>query len=142
MPVRLLLERRGTAGPNYDVKKDLLGHEVVGSGGTQLGHVQNLVLTFGTGHLVALVIKTGGFISLGGANNHAVAWNAANPLTSGNGGPVRVALTKAQVDEAPVTTTIAPAPIGPGPGNRNVEVRRDVTGNISGTKIPAPQDQR
>lgn len=38
--------------------------------------------------------------------------------------------------------TIAPAPIPPKAGNNKVEVRRDSTGNISGTLIPAPADQR
>ena len=137
-----LVEKAKNSRSYYDVKKDLLGKEVVGAGGTQLGHVQDLVVTFGTGHLVALVINTGGFVNLGGANNHAVAWNAADPQGSGNRGPVRVALSKAQVDGAPVTATIAPAPIAPQPNNQNVEVRRDSTGNISGTRIPAPQNQR
>jgi sporulation protein YlmC with PRC-barrel domain len=126
----------------YDVKADLLGKDVVAPDGAQLGHVQDLVVTFGTGHLVALVINTGGFISLGGVNNHAVAWNAAEPQASDNGGPVRVALSKAQVDGAPVTASIAAAPIASQPGNQNIEIRRDSTGNISGTRIPAPQDQR
>ena len=137
-----LVEKAKNSRSYYDVKKDLLGKEVLGAGGAQLGHVQDLVVTFGTGHLVALVINTGGFISLGGANNHAVAWNAAEPRASDNGGPVRVALSKAQVERAPVTATIAPAPIAPQPGNQNAEIRRDSIGNISGTRIPAPQDQR
>lgn len=137
-----LVEKARNSRSYYDVKKDLLGKEVVGPDGAQLGHVQDLVVTFGTGRLVALVINTGGFISLGGANDHAVAWNAAKPQATGNGGPVRVALTKAQVEGAPVTATIAPAPIAPQTGNQNVEIRRDSTGNISGTKIPVPQDQR
>jgi PRC-barrel domain len=130
-------------GASYlDVKKDLLGKEVVGRDGAPIGHVQNLVLTFGTGRLVALVVNTGGFITMGGANNHAVAWNAAQPQPGANGGLIHIALTKSQVEGAPVTATMAPAPIGPSPNNYNVEYRRDATGNLSGTKIPAPQDRR
>ena len=142
MPGSALVEKAKTGASYEDVKNNLLGKEVVGRDGAQIGHVQDLVLTFGSGRVIAMVINTGGFISLGGANNHAVAWNAAQPETRGNGGAVRVALTKAQVDAAPVTATIAPAPIGPQPSDRNIEVRRDSAGNISGSKIPAPQDQR
>ena len=141
-----LVEKAKTGDSYFDVKKDLLGKSVVGPNGDQLGHVQNVVLTFGTGRVVALVISTGGFINMGGAHNHAVAWNAAKPQPGQNGGAVRcgavrVAVTKAQVDGAPVVATMAPAPIGP-PPNQNVEIRRDATGNISGSKIPAPQDRR
>jgi sporulation protein YlmC with PRC-barrel domain len=136
-----LVERAKTSNAYFDVQKDLLGKPVVGPDGHQFGHVQNVVLTFGTGRVVALVIGTGGFINVGGAHNHAVAWDAAKPQPSENGGPMRVAVTKAQVDGAPVMATMAPAPIGP-PSNQNAEIRHDATGNISGSKIPAPQDQR
>jgi sporulation protein YlmC with PRC-barrel domain len=125
-----------------DVKKGLLGKEVIGPDGAAIGHVQNLVLTFGSGRVVALVIDTGGFITIGGANNHAVAWNAARPRAGANGGPVHIALTKAEVEGAPVTATMAPAPIGPQPGTQNAQVKHDATGNISGTKIAAPQNGR
>jgi sporulation protein YlmC with PRC-barrel domain len=133
-----------TGGAAYlDVKKDLLGKEVIGRDGAPLGHVQNLVLTFGTGHLVALVVNTGGgFITMGGANDHAVAWSAAQPQAGTGGGPIHIALTKSQVEGAPVTATMAPAPIGPRQNDYNVEYKRDVTGNLSGTKVPAPQNGR
>lgn len=136
-----LVEKVKTGNGYYDVKTDLLGKEALGADGASLGHVENLVLTFGTGRLVALVINTGGFISMG-ANNHAVAWDAAKPEPSANGAPVRVALTKAAIESAPVTATIAPAPIAPKTGTGKVEVRRDSTGNISGTLIPAPATHR
>ncbi|HEY3908544.1 MAG TPA: PRC-barrel domain-containing protein [Stellaceae bacterium] len=136
-----LVEQAKTGDQYYDVKTDLLGKPVVGAGGATLGHVQDLVLTFGTGHLAALVIKTGGFISMG-ANNHAVAWDAAKPQTGKNGAPVRVALSKAQVEGAPVTATMAPAPIAAKPGTGQVQIKRDSTGNISGTQVPAPANHR
>ncbi|MBV8739515.1 MAG: PRC-barrel domain-containing protein [Alphaproteobacteria bacterium] len=136
-----LVERAKTGDSYFDVKRDLLGKSVVGPNGDQLGHVQNVVLNFTTGRVVALVISTGGFINMGGAHNHAVAWDAAKPQPGQNGGAVRVAVTKAQVDGAPVMATMAPAPIGP-PPNQNAEIRHDATGNISGSKIPATQDRR
>jgi sporulation protein YlmC with PRC-barrel domain len=136
------VEQAKTGDSYFDIKKDLLGKPVVGPNGDQLGDVQNVVLNLRTGRAVALVISTGGFISMGGAHNHAVAWDAAKPQPGENGGPVRVAVTKAQVDEAPVMATMAPAPIAPPAGNQNVEIRRDSAGNISGSKIPAPQDRR
>ena len=137
-----LVEQVKTGDSYFDVKKDLLGKPVVGPNGDQLGRVQNVVLNFRTGRVVALVISTGGFITMGGAHNHAVAWDAAKPQPGQNGGAVRVAVTKAQVDGAPVMATMAPAPIAPPAGNQNVEIRRDSAGNISGSKIPAPQDRR
>ena len=136
-----LVGQAKTGDSYFDVKKDLLGKSVVGPNGDQLGRVQNVVLTFGTGRVVALIISTGGFITMGGAHNHAVAWDAAKPQPGQNGGSVRVAVTKAQVDGAPVMATMAPAPISP-PPNQNANIRHDATGNISGSKIPAPQDRR
>lgn len=136
-----LVEKPKTGTGCYDLKTDLLGKSVVGPDGQSLGHVQNLVLTFGSGRVVALVVDTGGFISMG-AKDHAVAWDAAKPQAGRNGATVRIALSKTQVDAAPVTATIAPAPIPPKAGNNKVEVRRDSTGNISGTLIPAPADRR
>ncbi len=126
----------------YDVKNDLLGKTAVGPDGKPIGRIANMVLNFRSGRVVALVIHTGGFISLGASNDHAVAWDAADPRRGRSNEPVQVAVTKAQVEQAPVTTTMAPAPIGPSPNNHNVEVKRDATGNISGTKIPAPQTRR
>ncbi|MFZ3235922.1 MAG: PRC-barrel domain-containing protein [Stellaceae bacterium] len=136
-----LVEQAKTGTGYYDLKTDLLGKPVVGPDGQPVGHVQNLVLTFGSGRVVALVVDTGGFISMG-AKDHAVAWDAARPQAGRNGATVRIALSKTQVDAAPVTATIAPAPIPPKAGNNKVEVRRDSTGNISGTLIPAPADRR
>lgn len=135
-----LAEQAKTGSDYYDVKADLLGKDVVGPNGAALGQVHDLVLSFGNGRLVALVVGTGGLISMG-ANDHAVAWGAAKPQT-GKNGPVHIALSKAQVEAAPVTATMAPAPIAPKAGASNSEIRRDSTGNISGTKIPAPADRR
>lgn len=138
-----LVEQTKTGGDYLDVKKDLLGKEVTGREGARLGHIKDLVLTFGNGRVVAMVINTGGLISLAGAHDHAVNWDAAKPEITKNGGPVRIALSKEQVDSAPVTTTIAPAPIPSSAANRGqVVLQRDSAGNISGTKIPAPQDRR
>jgi sporulation protein YlmC with PRC-barrel domain len=136
-----LVEQAKTGTGYYDVKTDLLGKPVIGAAGASIGHIHNLVVTFGIGRVVALVVDTGGFISMG-AKDHAVAWDAAKPQAGRNGATVRIALSKAQVDAAPVTATIAPAPIPPKAGNNKVEVRRDSTGNISGTLIPAPADRR
>ncbi|MGH7117325.1 MAG: PRC-barrel domain-containing protein [Stellaceae bacterium] len=136
-----LAEQAKTGKTYLDVKTNLLGKEVVGADGASLGHVHDLVLTLGTGRLVALVIDTGGFISIG-AKDHAVAWDAANPQPGQNGGPIRVALSKAQIESAPVTATMVPAPIAPKPGDNQMQIRRDSTGNISGSKIPAPANNR
>ncbi len=136
-----LVEQAKSGKAYYDVKQDLLGKEVIGADGASLGHVHDLVLTLATGHPVALVIETGGLISIG-AKNHAVAWDAAKPQVGANGAPVRVALSKTQVDQAPVTATMAPAPIAPKPGNNQVQIRRDATGNISGSWVPAPANNR
>jgi sporulation protein YlmC with PRC-barrel domain len=136
-----LVQQAKTGTGYYDVKTDLLGKPVVGADGASIGHIHNVVVTFGTGRVVALIVGTGGFISMG-ANDHAVAWDMAKPQAGRNGAAVHIALSKAQVDAAPVTATIAPAPIPPKAGNSKVEVRRDSTGNISGTLIPAPADQR
>jgi sporulation protein YlmC with PRC-barrel domain len=136
-----LVEQATTSKAYYTVKNDVLGKPVTGAGGKTLGHVQNLVLTLGTGRLVALVVDTGGLISIG-ANNHAVAWNVAKPQIGQDGNPVRVAMTKAQVEGAPLTATMAPAPIAPKGGNNQTQIRRDSAGNISGSWIPAPANSR
>lgn len=135
------IEQAKAGGGYYDLKTDLLGKNVVDAKGGSVGHVQNVVLTLGTGRLVALVIDTGGFISIG-ANDHAVAWRAANPPLGNDGTPVRVALSKAQVEAASVTATMAPAPIPPKAGNNQTQIRRNSAGNISGSQIPAPANSR
>ncbi len=141
---RTLIEQARTNGSYIDAKNDLLGKEVIGRDGTRLGHLQDLVLTFGTGQIAALIVDTrGGVIALAGERDHAVSWDAAKPKITKNGGPIHIALSKEQVDNAPVTTTLAPAPIPSSAANRGqVVLQRDSTGNISGTKIPAPQDRR
>jgi hypothetical protein len=53
-----------------------------------------------------------------------------------------LALTKQQVEAAPVTTTMAPRAVTSGLGNSSPEVTRDSTGNISGSKIPVPPSRR
>ncbi|HEY3909080.1 MAG TPA: PRC-barrel domain-containing protein [Stellaceae bacterium] len=136
-----LVEQGKNGKAYFDVKNDLLGKEVVGAHGASLGHVHDVVLTLGTGRLVALEVDIGGFISIG-AKDHAVAWDAANPQVGTKGGPVHVALTEAQIAGAPVTATMAPAPIAPKPGNNQVQIRRDSTGNISGSWTPAPANNR
>jgi sporulation protein YlmC with PRC-barrel domain len=136
-----LVEHARTSRAYYGVKSDVLGKPVVGPDGKTLGHVQNLVLTLGAGRPVALVVDTGGLISIG-ANNHAVAWNVAKPQMGQNGGPVRIAMTKAQVEGAPLTATMAPAPIAPKSGDNHPQIRRDSAGNISGSWVPAPANSR
>lgn len=124
----------------YDVKSDLLGKTAVGKGGADLGHVKDLVFTFGNGKIVALVIDTGGIIA--GAKDHAVAWDKGNPEAGKGGGSVRLALTKQEVEAAPVTTTMAPRAISSEPENNAPTITRDSTGNISGTKIPVAPSRR
>lgn len=124
----------------YDVKTDLLGKKVTGSDGADLGKLKDLVLTFGDGRLVAVIVDTGGLIA--GARYHAVAWDAAQ-LQGGKGNsPVRLAVTKAQVEAAPVMTTQAPRPVPTQSGTSTPMIRQDSAGNISGTRIPAPPTRR
>lgn len=136
-----LAEKAKAGGAYYDIKTDLLGKEVVGADGASLGHVHDLVLTLAAGRPVALVVETGGLISIG-AKNHAVAWDAADPQIGAKGGPVRIALSKAQIEHAPVTATMAPAPIPPKAGDNRVRIRRDPFGNVSGEFVPAPANNR
>lgn len=124
----------------YDVKSDLLGKAALGKDGADLGHIKDLVFTFNSGKFVALVIDTGGIIA--GAKDHAVAWDKADPEAGKGGSSVHLALTKQEVDAAPVTTTMAPRPVSSESGNTSPEVTRDSTGNISGTKIPVPPSRR
>ncbi|MGH7046391.1 MAG: PRC-barrel domain-containing protein [Stellaceae bacterium] len=138
---RALAEKATAEGAYYDIKTDLLGKEVVGADNAPLGHVHDLVMTLATGRPVALVIETGGVISIG-ARNHAVSWNAANPQIGTKGGPVHVALSKAQIEHAPVTATMAPAPIPPKTGSNQLRIRRDPFGHVSGEFVPAPANTR
>jgi sporulation protein YlmC with PRC-barrel domain len=124
----------------YDVKTDLLGKKATGSDGADLGKIKDLVLTFGDGRLVAVVVDTGGLVA--GATYHAIAWDEAQ-LQGGKGNsPVRLAVTKAQVDAAPVMTTQAPRPVPTESGTGTPMIRQDSTGNISGTRIPVPPARR
>jgi sporulation protein YlmC with PRC-barrel domain len=121
----------------YDVKTDLLGKPATGADGAHLGKIKDIVLTFGTGRVVALVIDTGGLI--GKENNHTVAWNQARPRGKGDA-PIRLALSKNEVDAAPVM--VAPQPVPTQSGSSTPMIRRDSAGNISGTRIPAPDSRR
>lgn len=128
----------GNAG-YYEVKKDLLGQKAVGPHGQPLGQIRNLVFDLGSGRLVALVIGTGGALSVG-EKDHAVAWGKARP--SGRN-PVHLALSKNEVDAAPVTTSMTPLP-QPQHSRTAVPavIRRSETGNLSGTSIPGPATSR
>ena len=55
---------------------------------------------------------------------------------------MRLAVTKAQVDAAPVMTTQAPRPVPTESGTSTPMIRQDSTGNISGTRIPVPPARR
>jgi sporulation protein YlmC with PRC-barrel domain len=134
------LERQARDNPaHYDAKADLLGKQAVGPHGAAIGQISDLVVQFGSGRLVALVIDTGGPFSVG-AKTHAVAWNKAEPHGKN---PVHLALSKKAVDSAPVTATMTPLPA---PAQRKgaapAVVRRDQTGNLSGTAIPGPATRR
>ncbi|HZU91567.1 MAG TPA: PRC-barrel domain-containing protein, partial [Stellaceae bacterium] len=133
-------ERQARHNPAYyDVKADLLGHQAVGPHGAALGQISDLVLDFGSGRLVALVIDTGGPFTVG-AKTHAVAWSKAEPRGKN---PVRLALSKKAVDAAPVTATMTPRPAPThGKSAAPAVVHRDQTGNLSGTAIPGPATRR
>jgi sporulation protein YlmC with PRC-barrel domain len=125
----------------YDVKTDLIGKKVVGARGADLGKIQDVVLTFGSGGLAALVIDTGGLFDVG--NRHrVVAWDKADPQGGKAGAPVHLALTKSEVDSAPIIATMGPTPIPAQSDNGPPMIRRDSTGNISGSRIPAPAARR
>jgi sporulation protein YlmC with PRC-barrel domain len=122
----------------YDAKSDLLGKPAIGKDDANLGKIKDLVLTFGSGRLVALVIDTGGLI--GKENYHVVAWNKARPEGGKGTAPMRLALSKAAVDAAPVMT--APQHVATQSGSSTPTIRRDAAGNISGTRIPVPDSRR
>ena len=124
----------------YDVKTDLLGKSVTGSDGSHLGKIQDLVLSFGDGHVAAVVIDTGGLIA--GARYHAVDWDKAQPQDGKGNSSVRLALSKSEVDSAPVMTTQAPRPVRNQTDTSTPVIRQDSTGNISGSRIPAPAARR
>ena len=124
----------------YDVKTDLLGKKVTGSDGPDLGKINDLVLTFGDGRLVAVVVDTGGLIA--GARYHAVAWDKAQFQGGKGNSAVRLAVTKAQVEAAPVMTTQAPRPVPTQSGTSTPMIRQDSAGNISGSRIPVPPARR
>jgi sporulation protein YlmC with PRC-barrel domain len=134
------LERQARDNPAYyDVKADLLGKQAVGPHGAALGQIGDLVVEFGSGRLVALVIDTGGPFAVG-VKTHAVAWSKAQPHGKD---PVHLALSKKAVDSTPVTATMTPLPA---PTHRRgaapAVIRRDQTGNLSGTAIPGPATRR
>jgi sporulation protein YlmC with PRC-barrel domain len=138
-PFRALKGRARHNPAYYDVQAELMGHKVVGPHGVTLGHVQNVVFNDRSGRLVALVIDTAGVFNIG-ANYHAVAWNAARPHGDR---PVRIALSKAEVDSAPVTNTMTPRPVPThAPGSVPAVIHRNQTGNLSGTSVPGPATRR
>ena len=118
------------------MKTDLLGKSVTGSDGSHIGKIHDLVLSFGNGHLAAVVIDTGGLIA--GTRYHAVDWDKAQPLDGKGNSPVRLPLSKSEVDSAPVMTTQAPRPAANQTDTSTPVIRQDSTGNISGSRIPAP----
>jgi sporulation protein YlmC with PRC-barrel domain len=123
----------------YDVKADLLGKRVVGAHGATLGNVRDVILNDRSGRLVALVIDTAGLINIG-AHDHAVAWNTAEPHGRN---PVHIALSKQQVDAAPVTNTMTPLPVPTqATGAVPAVIHRNQTGNLSGTSVPGPATRR
>jgi hypothetical protein len=63
----------------------LLGEEVVGPGGTELGHIVDLLVDT-QGRVRAVVVDVGGFMGVG-SRKVAVAWSALR-FTSGPKGPV------------------------------------------------------
>jgi sporulation protein YlmC with PRC-barrel domain len=123
----------------YDVKADLLGKKAVGAHGATLGNIKDVILNDRSGRLVALVIDTAGLINIG-AHDHAVAWNRAEPHGRN---PVRIALSKQQVDAAPVTNTMTPLPVPThATGAVPAVIHRNRTGNLSGTSVPGPATRR
>jgi hypothetical protein len=63
----------------------LLGEEVVGPGGTELGHIVDLLVDT-QGRMRAVVVDVGGFMGVG-SRKVAVAWSAVR-ISSGPKGPV------------------------------------------------------
>jgi sporulation protein YlmC with PRC-barrel domain len=124
----------------YDVKTDLLGKAVTGADGAQIGKIQDLVVHFGDGRLAAIVIDTGGLIA--GARYHAVDWDKAQPQGGKSSTSVGLALSKSQVNSAPVMTTLAPRPVPTQTDVSTPMINQGSTGNISGTRIPASPTRR
>jgi sporulation protein YlmC with PRC-barrel domain len=128
-------------GDLFHIKTDLLGKKVVGADGANVGEVEDIVVALVSGRLVALVIDTRELFKLS-MRHRAVAWDTANPVLAGGKAPVRVALSKADLETAPTIVTKAPAPVPIESGDTTPTVRQDSAGNISGSKIPAPAARR
>lgn len=132
-------QKAGGSSAYYDATTDLLGQQAVGPHGQDAGKINDLVFDIKSGRMIALVVHTGGLIEVG-ANDHAIAWGAARP--SGKK-PVRFALSQKQIESAPVTNAISPLPT---PIHKNTAaphvMRRDQTGNLSGTAILGPANRR
>jgi sporulation protein YlmC with PRC-barrel domain len=125
----------------FHIKADLLGKKAVGADGANLGEIEDLVVTLVSGRLVALVIDTRELFKPG-MRHRAVAWDTANPVLAGGKEPVRLALSKADLETAPTIVTKAPAPVPIESGDTTPTIRQDSAGNISGSKVPAPAARR
>lgn len=125
----------------YDVKADLLGKQALGANGKNIGKIGDVVFNFENGRLDALIIDTGGLLDVG-LRNRVVGWAKADVSGGEGGAPLRFAISKKEVDSAPVITTMAPMPVPNQSGSSTPMIREDSTGNISGTRIPVPQSRR
>jgi sporulation protein YlmC with PRC-barrel domain len=124
----------------YDVKTDLLGKKATGSDGADLGKINDLVLTFGDGRLVAVVVDTGGLIAGREISRRRLGRGAApgrKRKLSGALGP-----HQGPDRSRPVMTTQAPRPLPTESGTSTPMIQQDSTGNVSGTRIPVPSARR
>jgi hypothetical protein len=106
-----------------------------------LGEIEDLVVTFVSGRLVALVIDTREQFKVG-RRHRAVPWDIANRALASGKDPVRLAISKADLEAAPTIATKAPAPVPTESGDTLPTIRHDSAGNIRGSKIPAPAARR
>ena len=125
----------------YDVKADLLGKKALGTDGKDVGTIQDVIFNFENGRLDALIIDTGGLLNVG-TRHRVVGWAKAGVSQGKEGAPLRLAISKKEVDSAPVITTMAPMPAPTESGSTTPMIRQDSTGNISGTRIPVPPARR
>jgi sporulation protein YlmC with PRC-barrel domain len=87
-----------------DVRKDVLGAKIVDPQGKDLGTVHDIVASFSTGAIDAVVIETGSVLLP--KQEHAVGWSAVRPAP--NGKALVLSLSTAQLAQAPVMMTKAP----------------------------------
>lgn len=109
--------------PSQVRAEKLIGMDVVNATGEEIGSVDDLVLDE-SGKITGLVVKTGGFLGLGG-KSVAIAWQDIQSAISAEN--VTISLTKEELDQAPAFKTkerqeaeaaaSRPAPVGGAPAS-------------------------